>query len=162
MERILPYRLNVMYNLSCFLYFVCGRKQVPHSVWLIFSVLIMYEETALNNFYLLKYQKGHNITWHNIREEKLWLSASWKVPFSWKDGRDEKLFASLTLLSFPSAAWQGAFVQLDVDGENLQAFSRDQAAASAQQHTRLDADLNQTASSQAAPRIWQALLPGAN
>lgn len=46
---------------------------------------------------------------------------SWKVPFSWKDGRDEKLFASLTPLSFPSAAWQGAFVQLDVDGENLQA-----------------------------------------
>lgn len=58
-ERSLPYRLNVMYNLSCFLCFVHSRKQVPHSVlWLIFSVLIMYEETALNNFYLLRYQRA--------------------------------------------------------------------------------------------------------
>lgn len=66
---------------------------------------------------------------------------------------------------FPQLPDKALFVQLDVDGgklADLQAFSRDQAAASAQQHTRLDADLNQTASSQAAPRIWQALLPGAN
>lgn len=71
-ERSLPCRINVMYNLGCFLCFVYSRKQVPHSVWLILSVLTTYEKTAQNHFYLLKYPKGPG--WHNTREERLWLS----------------------------------------------------------------------------------------
>lgn len=51
-----------------------------------------------------------------------------------------------------SAARQGIFVQLDADGEDLQTCRLsvgNPEAASAQQHTRLDAALNKTASSQA-------------
>lgn len=79
------------------------------------------------------------------------------------DGGDEKLrrVAFRTLLLFFSAAWQDIFVQRGVGGENLR--TRKLAvgtgeAASAQQHTRLDTDLNKTASSQAGPGIWQAVL----